>query len=88
VSPIGATLALFNPGNTEATVMVGSGDLITSVTVPAHGTYWEPIGPGFVSVKSTTDIATSAFIATADGIATIRGLTAPLDAGNVVVIND
>lgn len=88
VSPTGATLALFNPGNAEATVMVINGDLITSVTVPAHGTHWEPIEPGLVSVKSTADIATSAFMSTADGIATIRGLTAPLNAGNVVVIND
>lgn len=88
VSPTVATLALFNPGNTEATVTVIDSDLITPVTIPAHGTHWEPIGPGLVSVKTTSVIATSVFISTADGIATIRGLTAPIDAGNVVVIND
>ncbi len=83
--PGGSSLGLVNPTASDADVMVGSGDVVVTVTVPAHGSLFVPVNVGLVTIKSTTDIANAVFISTKDGIATLRGLTAPIDAANVVV---
>lgn len=86
-APTGTTLGLVNPSSDDTTVSVLRGDVVTDVVIPGKGTVSVPVSAGLVTVTSTTDVATAAFISTPSGIATIRGLTAPIDAANVVVIN-
>ena len=86
--PTGAVLGLANFGAADATVtIVSGGDIGENVVVPAHGNLLKPVGPGILSVTSNAPISNSVFVLTRDGIATLRGLTAPIDAANVVVIH-
>lgn len=86
-APAGSTLGLINPTASDVTVLLLNADLVQEIVIPASGTVSVPLSAGVVTVTSTTDVATAAFISTPSGIATIRGLTAPIDAANVVVIN-
>jgi hypothetical protein len=86
--PGGASLGLTNVGATDATVTIVSGGGIgENVVIPARGNVVRPVGPGILSVTSNSPISNTVFVLTRDGIATLRGLTAPIDASNVVVIH-
>lgn len=85
--PEGAILGLTNPGASDVTVTVLSGGVTTEVVVPAQGTSFSPVFPGLVTVTSTENVATAAFLTTREGIATLRGLTAPVDAANIVIVS-
>ena len=87
VVPEGSSLGLTNLGDADATVTVVNGDLSLELVVPANGALLQPISPGILSVTSTSPIANSVFVVTQGGIATLRGLTAPTDAANVVVVH-
>jgi len=87
VAPSHASLGLANPGDTDVVVTLQIGGVDTEVTVPGHGSYLTTVEAGLVSVTSTTDISTSLFVSTSSGIATLRGLVAPIDAGSVLVVS-
>ena len=42
-----------------------------------------PVIAGLVTVSSTSDVSAAVFVATREGIATLRGLSAPIDAANI-----
>lgn len=85
--PVGATLGLFNPGTSDTDVTIGNGDVIINYVVPANGSVQVPAGLGLLTVKSTSPVSNSVFVLTPDGIATLRGLMAPIDAANVLVVH-
>lgn len=85
--PDGAVLGLSNPGTSDATVTVSSGGELTEVVIPALGTRVVPVSAGLVTVTSTEDVSTAAFVSAREGIATLRGLTAPIDAAAIVIVN-
>ena len=86
--PVGASLGLTNVGASDATVtIVSGGDITENVVVPARGNLLRSVGPGLLSVTSNSPISNTVFVLTRDGIATLRGLTPPIDASNVVVIH-
>jgi hypothetical protein len=85
--PAGGILGLSNPGANEVTVTVESGNVPTEVVIPARGALAFPVVAGLVTVTSTEDVATAAFLTTREGIATLRGLTAPIDAANIVIVS-
>jgi len=85
--PGGATLGLNNFGDADATVTVVNGDLSLDLVVPANGSLLTPVGQGILIVASTSPISNTVFVSTQDGIATLRGLTAPIGAGTVVVVH-
>lgn len=87
IAPGGSVLGVVNPTDTDATVTVLNGGVTTEVTVPAHGTYRVAASAGLVTVTSTTDVSTGAFVTAVQGIATLRGLTAPIDAANIVIVS-
>jgi len=85
--PDGAVLGLSNPGADDVTVTVLSGGQNADLVVPARGTLVQPVAAGLVTVASTGDVSTAAFVSTREGIATLRGLTAPIDAANIVIVS-
>lgn len=85
--PDGAVLGLSNPGANDVTVTVRSGGDDAEVVIPARGTLVLPVTPGLITVTSTADVSTAAFVSTREGIATLRGLTAPIDAANIVIVS-
>ncbi|MDP4586116.1 MAG: DUF5719 family protein, partial [Microbacteriaceae bacterium] len=85
--PVGAVLGLSNPATTDVTVAILSGGETTEVLIPARSTHVLPVSAGLVTVTSLGDVATAAFVSTRDGIATLRGLTAPIDAANIVIVS-
>ena len=85
--PTGAVLGLTNPGSNDVTVTVLSGGANTEIVVPALGTRVLPVTAGLVTVTSTEEVSTAAFVSTREGIATLRGLTAPIDAANIVIVS-
>jgi hypothetical protein len=85
--PGGASLGLTNFGDVDATVTIVSGDLSTDVVVPAEGSLLTPVGQGLLTVVSTSPISNTVFVSTKDGIATLRGVTAPIDAASVVIVH-
>lgn len=87
VVPGGSVLGITNFTGGEAIVSVLSGGVSTEVTLPARGTYRVPVVAGLVTVTSTTEVSTGIFVTTAEGIATLRGLTAPIDSANIVIIS-
>ena len=88
VVPGGASLGLTNFGAADATVtIVRSGDIGEIVVVPAHGNLLRPVGSGILTVTSNSPISHTVFVMTREGIATLRGLIAPNDAANVLVIH-
>jgi len=87
VAPSHASLGLANPSDNDAVVTLQIGGVDTEVTVPGHGNYLTTVEAGLITVTSTTEISTSLFVSTSSGIATLRGLVAPIDAGSVLVVN-
>jgi hypothetical protein len=87
MAPAGSVLGISNSTSADTTVTLLSGGVTTEVTVPAHGTYRTSVSTGLVTVTSTTEVSTGIFVTTADGIATLRGLTAPVDSANIVIIS-
>ena len=87
VAPEPATMGLWNPGADDAVVTIQIAGVDTEVTIPGHGNYLTTVQAGLITVSSTTDISTGLFISTSSGIATLRGLVAPIDAGSVLVIS-
>jgi hypothetical protein len=85
--PTGAVLGLSNPGTTDVTAAILNGGENLEVVVPARGTLVLPVTAGLVTVTSAGDVSTAAFVATGNGIATLRGLTAPIDAANIVIVS-
>jgi hypothetical protein len=86
--PVDGSLGLTNSGDADVTVtIVTGGDIGENVVVPAHGNVIRPVGQGMLTVTSNAPISHSVFVVTRDGIATLRGLMAPIDASNVVVIH-
>jgi len=86
--PGGALLGLTNFGATDASVtVVSGGDIGENIIVPARGNLLLPVGQGILTVTSNSPISNTVFVLTSYGIATLRGLTAPIDASNVVVIH-
>jgi hypothetical protein len=86
--PGGSLLGLANFGAADATVTIESGgNIVENVVVPAHGNLLRPAGKGMLTVTSNSPISNTIFVLTRDGIATLRGLTAPIDASSVVVIH-
>ncbi|MEN9910655.1 MAG: hypothetical protein RLZZ441_223, partial [Actinomycetota bacterium] len=86
--PGGSLLGLTNFGASDATVTIESGgNIVENVVVPAHGNLLRPAGKGMLTVTSNSPISNTIFVLTRDGIATLRGLTAPIDASSVVVIH-
>lgn len=86
--PDGGTVGILNPGNDETVVSLNIGGVATDVTLPARGSYLASTGVGgLVTVTSTDNVATGVFLVTSDGVATLRGLTAPIDAANVVIVH-
>jgi hypothetical protein len=85
--PTGAVLGLTNPGSSDVTVTVLSGGANSEIVVPALGTRVLPVTAGLVTVTSTEEVSTAAFVSTREGIATLRGLTAPIDAANIVIVS-
>ncbi len=83
--PSGSTLGIVNPRSDAITVEVSNGDVITAIEIPAGGSVVRPVDSGQVVLKSTGDIAASIVIETGSGIAIVRALSEPRDAGNVVV---
>jgi hypothetical protein len=69
------------------TVTVLNGGANTEIVVPALGTRVLPVTAGLVTVTSTEEVSTAAFVSTREGIATLRGLTAPIDAANIVIVS-
>jgi hypothetical protein len=86
VVPGGSVLGITNFTSADATVTLLSGGVSTDVIVPARGSYRVPVAAGLVTVTSATDVSTGVFVTTAEGIATLRGLTAPVDSANIVII--
>lgn len=85
--PGGASLGLTNFEATDATVTVVNGDLSLELVVPAHGSLLKPVGQGILIVVSNSPISNTVFVSTKDGIATLRGVTAPTGAGSVVIVH-
>jgi hypothetical protein len=85
--PDGAILGLSNPGADDVTVTILSGGENVELVIPARGTLVQPVVAGLVTVTSTGDVSTAAFVSTREGIATLRGLTAPIDAANIVIVS-
>jgi hypothetical protein len=86
--PVDGSLGLTNFGDADVTVtIVTGGDIGENIVVPAHGNALRPVGQGMLTVTSKAPISHSVFVVTRDGIATLRGLMAPIDASNVVVIH-
>jgi hypothetical protein len=85
--PGGASLGLTNFESTDATVTVVNGDLSLELVVPANGSLLKPVGQGILIVVSNSPISNTVFVSTKDGIATLRGLTAPTGAGSVVIVH-
>jgi hypothetical protein len=86
--PGGSLLGLTNFGASDATVTIESGGgIVENVVVPAHGNLLRPVVKGMLTVTSSSLISNTVFVLTRDGIATLRGLTAPIDASSVVVIH-
>jgi hypothetical protein len=86
-APAGAVLGLSNPGANDVTVTVLSSGDNAEVVVPARGTRVLPVPAGLVTVTSTEVVSTAAFVSTREGIATLRGLTAPIDAASIVIVS-
>jgi hypothetical protein len=85
--PGGASLGLTNFGDVDATVTIVSGVLSLELVVPAGGSLLSPVGQGILTVVSNAPISNTVFVSTNDVIATLRGLTAPLDAASVVIVH-
>ena len=86
--PVDGSLGLTNFGDADVTVtIVTGGDIGENIVVPAHGNVLRPVGQGMLTVTSNAPISHSVFVVTRDGIAALRGLMAPIDASNVVVIH-
>jgi len=85
--PEGASLGLTNLGTADATVTVVNGDLSLDLVVPAGESVLTPVGPGILTVASNSPISNTVFVSTMDGIATLRGLTAPIDAASVLIVH-
>jgi len=85
--PEGASLGLTNLGTADATVTVVNGDLSLDLVVPAGESLLTPVGPGILTVASNSPISNTVFVSTMDGIATLRGLTAPIDAASVLIVH-
>ncbi len=87
VAPSHASLGLHNPSDKDAVVTLHIGGVDTEVTVPGHGNYLTTVEAGLVTVTSTSEVSNSLFVSTPSGIATLRGLVAPIDAGSVLVVS-
>jgi hypothetical protein len=85
--PEGASLGLTNLGTADATVTVVNGDLSLDLVVPAGESLLTPVGQGILTVASNSPISNTVFVSTMDGIATLRGLTAPIDAASVLIVH-
>jgi hypothetical protein len=85
--PGGASLGLTNFGDVDATVTIVSGVLSLELVVPAGGSLLSPVGQGILTVVSNAPISNTVFVSTKDGIATLRGVTAPIDAASVVIVH-
>lgn len=86
--PGDASLGLTNVGASDATVTIMSSDgMVEDAVVPAHGNLLRPVGQGILTMTSNSPISNTVFVQNKGGIATLRGLTAPIDASNVVVIH-
>lgn len=85
--PDGAVLGLSNPGTSEVIVTILSGGESLEVVIPALRSRVVPVNAGLVTVTSTGDVSTAAFLSTREGVATLRGLTAPIDAANIVIVS-
>ncbi len=84
--PGDAALGLANGGSSEVTVsIVNNGGLAEDVIIPARGKLIIPVGQGVVTLTSNAPVSNAVFVQTRNGIATLRGLTAPIDASSVVV---
>jgi hypothetical protein len=80
-------MGLSNPGTNDVTVTIVSGAETAEVVIPPRGTRVLPVTAGLVTVSSTSDVSTAVFVATREGIATLRGLIAPIDAANIVIVS-
>jgi hypothetical protein len=85
--PVDAVLGLSNPGTNDVTVTILIGGETAEVVIPPRGTRVLPVTAGLVTVSSTSDVSTAVFVATREGIATLRGLIAPIDAANIVIVS-
>jgi hypothetical protein len=85
--PVDAVIGLSNPGTNDVTVTIVSGGETAEVVIPPRGTRVLPVTAGLVTVSSTSDVSTAVFVATREGIATLRGLIAPIDAANIVIVS-
>jgi hypothetical protein len=84
--PSGASLGIVNSGSKPVDVSIVNSDLGTKVTIPAGGSIMKPVEPGAVLLDSNGPIAANIAITTTLGIATVRALPEPHDAGAVSVI--
>lgn len=86
--PDGGSVGLINPSAEDVVVTLAVGGIESDITIPANGSYLaEATAGALVVVTSQSPVATSVFVTTSDGIATLRGLTAPIDAANVVIVH-
>jgi hypothetical protein len=84
--PAFGVLGIVNAGTESVSVEIINSDMGTTVEIPAGGSVVRQVVAGQVVLRSTGDIAASVSLQTSGGIATVRALSEPHDAGNVVVI--
>jgi hypothetical protein len=84
--PAPATLGISNNGTKSVDVTITNGDLATKVSIPVGGSLIKPVVSGAVLLTSNGPIAANIAVSTPDGIATVRALPEPHDAGAVVVV--
>lgn len=86
VAPVGATMGIVNPGETDTNVRVLIGGVLTEHDIVAGESISLAVTPGLVAIDSDDGVAASIFLQTSTGIATVRALSTPRDANDVMVI--
>lgn len=84
--PETGTLGIVNAGTEEVSVDIDTAGSVTTVTIGSGETVIRSVSAGDLTLTSDGDIAASIALQTSSGIATLRALPEPHDAGNVAVI--